>query len=79
VILRFYGKEKRELAPLFAQHMIEAGSQAGDRYHITPVEVTGRDQATVSSVRFARAVTEKYGLTQDAKTAPHSRASPVRL
>src|SRR5207245_7298087 len=70
VILRFYGEEKRELAPLFAQHMNRAlGSQAGDRYHITPVEVTGRGQATVSSVRFARAVTEKYGLTQDAKTA----------
>src|SRR2546426_1720328 len=70
VILRFYREEKRELAPLFAQHMNRAlGSQAGDRYHITPVEVTGRDQATVSSVRFARAVTEKYGLTQDAKTA----------
>src|SRR5712691_2091849 len=70
VILRFYGEEKRELAPLFAQHMNRAlGSKAGDRYHIAPVEVTGRDQATVSSVRFARAVIEKYGLTQDAKTA----------
>src|SRR5205823_3771936 len=41
----------------------------GDRYHIAPVEVTGRDQATVSSVRFARTVTEKYALTQDSKIA----------
>jgi ribonucleoside-diphosphate reductase alpha chain len=70
VILRFYGEEKRELAPLFAQHMNRAlGSEAADRYHVSPVEVTGRDQATVSSVRFARTVIEKYGLTQDTKTA----------
>ena len=70
VILRFYGEEKRELAPLFAKHINRAlDSKVGDRYHIAPVEVTGRDQATVSSVRFARTVTEKYALTQDSKTA----------
>jgi ribonucleoside-diphosphate reductase alpha chain len=64
-ILRFYGAEKRELAPLFAGHMNAVlESRHGDRYHIAPVEVLGRDQATVSSVRFARLVGQRYGVTQ---------------
>ncbi|MFQ5989483.1 MAG: LAGLIDADG family homing endonuclease, partial [Candidatus Methylomirabilales bacterium] len=68
VILRFYGHEKRELAPLFAAYMnAVVGSGAEDRYAITAVEVTGRDQATVSSVRFARRVLERYRVSQDAK------------
>ncbi len=68
VILRFYGHEKRELAPLFAAYInAMVGSGAEDRYAITAVEVTGRDQATVSSVRFARRVLERYRVSQDTK------------
>src|SRR5207244_4375082 len=63
VILRFYGEEKRELAPAFADYMNAIlGSRAGDRYHVSAVEVTGRDQATVSCVRFARHIAERYAL-----------------
>jgi ribonucleoside-diphosphate reductase alpha chain len=70
VILRFYGDEKRELAPVFAGWMNAVlESNAGDRYHVSAVEVTGRDQATVSSVRFARRIHERFGLTQDNKVA----------
>ncbi len=68
VILRFYGQEKRELAPLFAAYMnvvVRTGEE--DRYPISPVEVAGRDQAIVSSVRFARRVLERYRLSQDTK------------
>jgi ribonucleoside-diphosphate reductase alpha chain len=66
VILRFYGEEKRELAPLFAAHMNAVlGSEEEDRYRISVVEVTGRDHATVSSVRFARRVLERYPLSQE--------------
>ncbi|HEV8615515.1 MAG TPA: LAGLIDADG family homing endonuclease [Methylomirabilota bacterium] len=69
-ILRFYGEEKRELAPAFAQWMNAAlESKPGDRYHVSAVEVTGRDQATVSSVRFARHARERFGLTQENKVA----------
>jgi ribonucleoside-diphosphate reductase alpha chain len=70
VILRFYGEEKRELAPAFADWMNAVlGSNPGDRYHVSVVEVKGRDQATVSSVRLARHVHERFGLTQDNKVA----------
>ncbi|MFQ5847718.1 MAG: LAGLIDADG family homing endonuclease [Candidatus Methylomirabilales bacterium] len=68
VILRFYGQEKRELAPLFAAHMNHVvRSSEEDRYPITAVQVAGRDQATVSSVRFARRVLQRFRLSQDTK------------
>ncbi|MBI4592642.1 MAG: ribonucleoside reductase class II [Candidatus Rokubacteria bacterium] len=66
VILRFYGDEKRELAPAFAGYM-NAIVGPSDRYRISAVEVTGRDQATVSSVRFAQHIHSRYGLTQENK------------
>jgi ribonucleoside-diphosphate reductase alpha chain len=70
VILRFYGEEKRELAPLFADSMNRVlGSDPGDRYHIAPVEVTGRDQMTVSSVRMARHIADRFGVSQDNKVS----------
>ncbi|HEV8676978.1 MAG TPA: ribonucleotide reductase N-terminal alpha domain-containing protein, partial [Methylomirabilota bacterium] len=68
VILRFYGEEKRELAPLLAGHMNAViGTGAADRYPVSAVEVKGRDQATVSSVRFARRILERYQLSQETK------------
>jgi ribonucleoside-diphosphate reductase alpha chain len=70
VILRFYGEEKRELAPEFAEHVnVVLESQPGDRYHVKPVDVTGRDQATVSSVRLARLFLERHGVSQERKLA----------
>ena len=68
VILRFYGEEKSELAPLFATYMnLVVRSGEADRYPIRAVEVTGRNQATVSSVRFAGRVLERYRLSQETK------------
>ena len=65
VTLRFHGEEKRELAPLFADHMNEVlASRSGDRHHVSAVDITNRDQATVSSARFARTILETYGITQ---------------
>ena len=65
VILRFHGEEKRELTPLFADHMNEVlASRSGDRHHVSAVDITNRDQATVSSARFARTILETYGITQ---------------
>jgi ribonucleoside-diphosphate reductase alpha chain len=70
VILRFYGEEKRELAPAFAEAVNGVlGSTPGDRYHVSTVEVTGRDQATVSSVRVAKHLAERFGITQDNKVS----------
>src|SRR5436309_8238401 len=70
VILRFYGEEKRELAPDFAAYMNQAvGSKESARYCVSVVNVAGRDQATVSSARFARAALAEYTLTQDTKLA----------
>ena len=70
VMLNFYGEEKRELAPVFARYMNAAvGPKGNDRYQISPVEVAGRDQATVSSVRFARTAAERYHLSTENKLA----------
>ncbi len=43
--------------------------KGNDRYQISPVEVAGRDQATVSSVRFARTAAERYDLSTENKLA----------
>src|SRR5439155_5626538 len=68
VILRFYGEEKRELAPAFAADMNAVlGSASGDRYHIGVVEVKGRDEAAVSSVRIAQRLAERFGVAQESK------------
>ncbi len=70
VILRFYGDEKRELAPAFADDMNAVlGSRPGERYHIGTVAVKGRDEAAVSSVRMAQRLVERYGMTQESKLA----------
>ena len=54
----------------FAAYMNQAvGSKEGARYCVSAVDVAGRDQATVSSVRFARAALAEYALTQDTKLA----------
>src|SRR3989449_5751313 len=68
VILRFYGEEKRELAPAFAADMNAVlGSASGDRYHIGVVEVKGRDEAAVSSGRIAQRLAQRFGVAQESK------------
>ena len=49
-VLSFFGDEKRELAPLFAEHVNDViGSRPGDRYHLAVRDVSGRDEARVQS------------------------------
>ncbi|HET8578884.1 MAG TPA: LAGLIDADG family homing endonuclease, partial [Methylomirabilota bacterium] len=62
-VLSFFGEEKRELGPLFVGHVNEIlGSKPGDRYHISCLDVPGRDEARIGSVRLARLVAHRYGL-----------------
>ena len=58
------GEKYFGLTPLFADHINEVlASRPGDRHHVSAVDITDRDQATVSSVRFARTILETYGIT----------------
>ena len=67
-VLSFFGDEKRELAPLFAEHVNDViGSRPGDRYHLAARDVSGRDEARVQSTRLGRLVGEKYGLSPAGK------------
>ncbi len=67
-VLSFFGDEKRELGPMFAEHVNEViGSRPGDRYHVGVNDVTGRDEARIGSTRLFRYVGEKFGLTSAGK------------
>jgi ribonucleoside-diphosphate reductase alpha chain len=69
-ILGFSGDEKRELAPLFAEHVNEMlGSHPGDRYHVRPVAIRSRDEARIGSVRLGRRALDAYGLTAATRLA----------
>jgi ribonucleoside-diphosphate reductase alpha chain len=66
VVLSFFGEEKRELAPLFAEHVndLVAPLTANNRTYTVGVgQVVERDEARVSSARL-HAVAEQYGLTE---------------
>ena len=61
-VLSFFGEEKRELAPRFAQMVDQmvAGSQLVNRaYPVGSYEVAGRDEARVASDRLFRYVVDK--------------------
>ena len=67
-VLSFFGDEKQELAPVFAEHVNDViGSRPGDRYHLAARDVSGRDEARVQSTRLGRLVGEKYGLSPASK------------
>jgi ribonucleoside-diphosphate reductase alpha chain len=67
-VLSFFGDEKRELGPLFAEHVNDViGSRPGDRYHLGVMAVSGRDEARVQSTRLGRVLGEKYGLSPASK------------
>jgi len=69
-VLSFFGEEKRELALLFAAHVNEVvGSQPGDRYHLSPVDIQSRDEVRVGSTRLARIVSQKYGVSPETELA----------
>ncbi len=64
-VLSFFGEEKRELAPAFAEMMagvVPAPTGRRQTYPLTPVAVAGRDEARVRSARFLRIAAE-HGVT----------------
>ena len=64
-VLSFFGEEKGELAPMFAEMMATVVPAAPGRrksYTIAPGDVSGRDEARVRSARFMRIAAE-HGLT----------------
>jgi len=69
-VLTFFGDEKRELAPLFADHVNEwLGSRPGDQYHLAPVDVSRRDEARIGSLRLGRVAQRDFGVTPESKLA----------
>lgn len=73
VVLSFFGDEKHELAPMFAQHatvLAEPLTIRADRsYPIGVTEIANRNEARVSSVRLM-AIAESYGLTVEKLRVP---------
>jgi ribonucleoside-diphosphate reductase alpha chain len=66
-VLSFFGDEKRELAPIFAEMVNKKvqGLQKFDRdYTVGVVDVKGRDEARVSAKRLLE-VAGEYGLCED--------------
>src|SRR5262245_2295581 len=69
-VLTFLGDEKRGLGPVFAGYVSEViGSRPGDRHHLQPREVAGRDESRIASTRLARWLAEKYGMSPDSELA----------
>ncbi len=63
-VLSFFGEEKQELAPMFAEHvntLVEPMTQKNRTYKVGATAVKNRDEARVSSARLM-ALAEQYGL-----------------
>ncbi len=70
-VLSFFGEEKRELAPVFAQAVAGLVERGGQRraYPVGVIEIEGRNEARVASERL-RAWAAEYGLTEDKFQVP---------
>ncbi len=70
-VLGFWGVDRLELAPFFAEDVNEILGQdpATARYPVGVVDVPSRNMANVSSVRLRDLMTERYGVTAENKTA----------
>ncbi|HVU13911.1 MAG TPA: LAGLIDADG family homing endonuclease [Phototrophicaceae bacterium] len=74
VVLSFFGEEKRELAPLFAEHvnaLVEPLTLRARSYNVGVTSVDTRDEARVSSARL-HSVAKQYGLTEVKHRVPES-------
>ncbi len=63
-VLSFFGEEKRELAPMFAEvvnGLVDGMQQIQRSYPVTVVDIAGRDEARVQSSRL-KALAITYGL-----------------
>ncbi len=67
-VLSFFGNEKQELAPAFAEMVTNIVEKPGQRraYPVSATEVTERDEARVSSERL-RDWVARYGITEKKK------------
>jgi ribonucleoside-diphosphate reductase alpha chain len=68
-VLSFFGPEKRELAPMFAQavnSLVDGMQQIQRSYPVSVVDIPGRDEARVQSLRL-KTLAGAYGLTGEHK------------
>jgi ribonucleoside-diphosphate reductase alpha chain len=68
-VLSFFGEEKRELAPLFAEMvngLVDGMQHIQRSYPVVVVDVAGRDEARVQSLRL-KTLAGAYGLTAEHK------------
>ncbi|MEP6988819.1 MAG: LAGLIDADG family homing endonuclease, partial [Chloroflexota bacterium] len=74
-VLSFFGEEKQELAPLFADHvntLVHPLTKNQNRTYTVGIgQVVERDEARVSSARL-RQVAEQYGLTETKHRVPEA-------
>jgi ribonucleoside-diphosphate reductase alpha chain len=73
-VLSFFGAEKQELAPMFAEHVnaLVAPMTTGKRtYPVGVVNVTGRDEARVQSERLLTIATQ-HGLVEKKHRVPEA-------
>ncbi|MEZ4670443.1 MAG: LAGLIDADG family homing endonuclease [Anaerolineae bacterium] len=73
-VLSFFGEEKKELAPLFAEHVNYLVSPLTSRPRSYPIgvgEVLERDEARVSSTRL-HTIAEEHGLTEVKHRVPET-------
>ena len=68
-ILSFFGYEKQELAPKFAQmveHLVDGKQMLARNYSVSVININDRDEARVQSTRLARYMNE-IGIDKDSK------------
>ncbi len=71
-VLSFFGEEKEELAPIFADmvnNLVDGMENADRSYTVTPIEIKGRNEVRVQSLRLLR-IAERMGLTEDKHIVP---------
>lgn len=72
-VLSFFGDEKKELAPMFAEYVNDIveplGVNANRTYTVGVVDIKGRDEARVQSERLLTLV-EGYGLVENKHQVP---------
>lgn len=70
-VLSFFGEEKQELAPVFAQYVnqIVEPMTTHRTYEVGVVDITGRDEARVQSERLRQLATD-YGLAENKHQVP---------
>ncbi|HEX9925620.1 MAG TPA: LAGLIDADG family homing endonuclease, partial [Anaerolineae bacterium] len=73
-VLSFFGSEKRELAPMFADHvnmLVAPLTATARRYEVAPIMVRDRDEARIGSTRLY-SIAQDHGLTEVKHRVPES-------